>query len=61
MNSNIFVCQLPEKSQNKLKRMIKEHFLQEGYSAADIKKIIESVMENRLWNVEEIIDINELI
>lgn len=60
MNANTFVCQLSEKNQNKLKRMIKEHFLQEGYSAADIKKIIESVMENRLWNVEEIIDINEL-
>ncbi len=60
MNSNIFVCQLSKKNQNKIRKLITKHFTEEGYTHSEIKDIIESVMENRLWNIEEVININIL-
>ncbi|NFI02410.1 hypothetical protein FDB15_17445 [Clostridium botulinum] len=60
MNSNIFICELSKENQDKIKKSILKYLIKEGYDINQIKETLTSVMENRLWLVEEIIDINQL-
>lgn len=60
MNSNIFICELSKENQDKIKKSILKYLIKEGYNINQIKETLTSVMENRLWLVEEIIDINQL-
>ncbi|MBY7043762.1 hypothetical protein FDB14_17440 [Clostridium botulinum] len=60
MNSNIFICELSKENQDKIKKSVLKYLIKEGYNINQIKETLTSVMENRLWLVEEIIDINQL-
>lgn len=57
INANTFICQLSIKDQYKIKELVTAYLISEGYNEDEIKESIESVMENRLWNVQDIIDI----
>jgi uncharacterized membrane-anchored protein len=59
INANTYVCQLSEEKQDILKVLVTKHFTKEGYSNKEIEEILESVFENRLWNVEEVVDIKQ--
>ena len=61
MNSNTFVCQLSEAVQDRIKVLVNDYFTKDGYSHNEITEIISSVMENRLWNIEEVIDIKQFL
>lgn len=61
MNTTVFICQLSETKQNYIKKKITEYLTNEGYSEEYIDECIDNVMDDRLVNVEEIININELM
>ncbi|MCB2354715.1 hypothetical protein [Clostridium estertheticum] len=61
MNSNTFVCLLSQEKQDKIKELVTLYAIKEGYGADEIEKMIVSVMENRLWNIEDIIDIKQFL
>lgn len=61
LNSTVFVCQLSEEKQNKIVELVTAHFKEKGYNDDEIAQINESVLENRLWNVEDIIDIKPFL
>ncbi|MBU3144635.1 hypothetical protein [Clostridium sp. CF012] len=61
MNSNTFVCLLSQEKQDKIKELVTSYAIKEGYGADEIEKMIVSVMENRLWNIEDIIDIKQFL
>ena len=61
MNSSIFVCQLSQVKQNKIKKLVSKHLRNEGFGIDKVNEIIENVMSDRLVNVEEIIDISEFL
>jgi len=60
MNSSIFICQLSQGKQNKIKKLVTNHLIAEGFENDKIDEIIENVMSDRLVNVEEIVNINNL-
>jgi len=57
IDSNSFVCQLSIENQNKVKKLVSEYLVKEGYNQKEIDETIENVMNDRLWNIEEAIDI----
>lgn len=60
MNSNTFVCQLSKENQKRIKKTAVKFFIKKGFSREEIKELINSIMENRLWNIEDIMDISDL-
>lgn len=61
MNSNIFVCELSKDNQDKIKSLVHKYLNEEGYDEESIQEIIENVMLERLWNIEEIINIEPFL
>ena len=61
MNSSIFICQLSQVKQNKIKKLVTKHLKAEGFKADKINEIIENVMSDRLVNIEEVVDISQFL
>lgn len=61
VNSNTFVCQLSEDNQEKIKQQVSKYLLNEGYGKDKIKEVISNVMDDRLWNIELIMDIKQFM
>jgi hypothetical protein len=61
MNSSIFICQLSQVKQNKIKNLVSKHLIAEGFENDKIQEIIENVMSDRLVNIEEVVDINQFL
>jgi len=61
MNSSIFVCNLSQDKQNKIKKLVTKHLKVEGLEVDKIKEIVGNVMSDRLVNIEEIVDISQFL
>ena len=61
MSSSIFICQLSQGKQNKIKKLVTKHLKAEGYENNKINEIIENVMSDRLVNIEEVVDISQFL
>ena len=61
MNSSIFICQLSQAKQNKLKKLVTKNLVSEGFDNDNINEIVENVMSDRLANIEEVVDISEFL
>ena len=59
MNSNKFVCMLSQEEQNEIEEKLRKHLESEGYSKDEIEETIKNAMDDRLWNLEEIMDITK--
>lgn len=61
MKTTIFIAELSNDNQEKIKKMIIEFLTTEGYENKKIQEIIENVMNERLCNLEEFIDIEPFL
>lgn len=61
MNTTIFIAELSNENQEKIKKMIIEFLTTEGYENKKIQEIIENVMNERLCDLEEFIDIEPFL
>lgn len=61
MNSTIFICDLSKENQNKIKELLRGYYVKEGYKEEEIEQLIINAMENRLWVLSEVIDIDPFI
>ncbi|WP_288326116.1 hypothetical protein [uncultured Clostridium sp.] len=61
MKTTIFIAELSNENQEKIKKMIIEFLTTEGYENKKIQEIIENVMNERLCNLEEFIDIEPFL
>lgn len=61
MNTTIFIAELSNENQEKIKKMIIEFLTTEGYENKKIQEIIENVMNGRLCDLEEFIDIEPFL
>lgn len=59
INANSFVCELTKKNRNKIKELITSYLIKEGHDDKKIKETILNVMEDRLWNIQEIVNIEQ--
>lgn len=60
LDTNIFICQLPQDIQDYIQEYVWEYLFDEGYNAIEIEKSLENVMCDRLVNVENVLDMDEL-
>ncbi|NFI55904.1 hypothetical protein FDA48_05870 [Clostridium botulinum] len=61
MKSSIFICQLSNKNQNKIREVVKSFLIKEGYNNKQTNEILSNVMDDRLCNIEEIVDIQQFL
>jgi hypothetical protein len=61
MNSNIFICELSKENQKKVTELLRAYFIKEGFDKEEIEQLIINAMENRLWVLSEVIDIDPFI
>lgn len=61
MNTTIFIAQLNDEKQEKIKKLIIEVLTEEGYQAEEIKEIVSNAMNDRLCNLEDFIDITPFL
>lgn len=61
MKTTIFIAELSNENQEKIKKMIIEFLTTEGYENKKIQEIIENAMNERLCNLEEFIDIEPFL
>ena len=58
-NANSFVCELTKENQEKIQKAVRSFMIKEGYENDYVEETVISAMENRLWNIEEIMDIKQ--
>ncbi|NFN06128.1 hypothetical protein FDB50_15595 [Clostridium botulinum] len=61
MKSSIFICQLSNENQNKIREVVKSFLIKEGYNNKQTNEILSNVMDDRLCNIEEIVDIQQFL
>ena len=61
MNTNIFICQLSQSKQDLIQKKVKRYLTLEGHTKEYIEEVIENVMVDRLVNLEEVININQVL
>lgn len=61
MNSNIFVSMLPKEQQDEILLKVEEHLKSEGHDKKSIDEALENVKCDRLWVVEDIVDISKYL
>lgn len=61
MNSNIYIAQLPKDMQREILEKVRVCLEKEGLSSEKIEESLENVKCDRLWVVEDIIDIKKYI
>lgn len=54
MDTNIFICQLSNRQQEKIKNIVIKYCIKQGYDEEETKEMIINVMEDRLCLLEEI-------
>ena len=57
MNTTIFVNELSNENQEKIKKMVIYFLTKENYELSKIEEIVSNVMDDRLCNLENFIDI----
>lgn len=57
MKNTIFICELSMDKQEEIKDKVRSYFKNNGYTEIEINEICTNVMDDRLVNVEEILDI----
>lgn len=61
MDSTIFICQLKEENQSKIKKLVNKYLTDEGYDNKDIEEITLNVMSDRLCLLSEVMDIETFL
>lgn len=61
MNANEFIYALSKENQEKIKRLVTDYLVKEGYDDDKIKETLENVMSERLWVISDIIDIEPFL
>lgn len=61
MNTNIFICQLSQSKQSLIEKKVKRYLTLQGHTKDYIAEVIDNVMEDRLVNLEEIMDIKQFL
>lgn len=61
MNTNIFICQLSQSKQSLIEKKVKWYLILEGHTKEYISEVIDNVMDDRLVNLEEIINIKQFL
>ncbi|HBJ1645854.1 TPA: hypothetical protein LA462_000307 [Clostridium botulinum] len=61
MKSSIFICQLSNENQNKIREVVKSYLIKEGYNNKQTNEILSNVMDDRLCNIEEIVNIQQFL
>lgn len=61
MNTNTYFAQLPEDLQSEILQEVKNHLEKNGHSVEEIKEALENVKCDRLWVIEDIVDIKKYI
>ncbi len=61
MKSSIFICQLSNENQNKIREVVKSYLIKEGYNNKQTNEILSNVMNDRLCNIEEIVNIQQFL
>jgi len=60
-SSTVFICQLSKDKQEKIKELVSEYCKKEGFDDKKIQDILDNVMDDRLLNIENIIDIKQFL
>ncbi|OSA86516.1 UNVERIFIED_ORG: hypothetical protein B2H98_18205 [Clostridium botulinum] len=60
VSNTLFICQLSKEKQNLIKKLTIEYLVNEGYEINKIDEIVENVMNNRLWIIENFIDLKQV-
>lgn len=61
INANSFICLLSEDKQEKIRQLVSEYLIAEGYGHDKIKEVISNVMDDRLWILQDVIDIKQFM
>lgn len=61
MKTTIFICQLPQATQEEIKTDIVNFLITEGYSQEKIMEIVNNAMDGRLTDLEDNIDIEKYL
>lgn len=61
MKASLFICQLSKQNQEKIKNEIINFLKNEGYEDTEIEEISNNVMDSRLSDIEEFINITPFI
>lgn len=61
MNTNIFICQLSQSKQDLIQKKVKRYLTLQGRTKEYISEVIDNVMDDRLVNLEEIINIKQFL
>ena len=61
MNTSIFICQLSQSKQDLIQKKVKRYLTLEGHTKEYIEEAIGNVMDDRLVNLEEVMNINQFL
>lgn len=61
MKASLFICQLSKQNQEKIRNEIINFLKNEGYEDTEIEEISNNVMDSRLSDIEEFINITPFI
>lgn len=61
MKASLFICQLSKQNQEKIRNEIINFLKNEGYKDTEIEEISNNVMDSRLSDIEEFINITPFI
>lgn len=61
MKTSLFICQLSKQNQEKIRNEIINFLKNEGYEDTEIEEISNNVMDSRLSDIEEFINITPFI
>ena len=57
----IYVCQLPQQTQDAIKNDIETYLISEGFSGQELKNAVQDALNGRLADLEETIDISKYL
>lgn len=56
-----FICQLPQQTQDAIKKDIETYLLSEGFSGQELQDAVQNALDGRLADLEETIDISKYL
>ena len=57
----IYVCQLPQQTQDAIKNDVVTHLISEGFSGQELQDAVQNALNGRLVDLEETIDISKYL
>ena len=60
-NSNTFICLLSEEHQTEIRIKLTKYFWNQGYSLIEVTEFVENAMDNRLWMIEDVVNIKKYL